>query len=220
MSARGWPADLTYGSVRLRPLRRRDARAWCELRRRNADWLAPWESTLPHVPFTAVDSADPPLYRGMLRTLRHQARSGFALPFALDYDGRLVGQLTVSSIVRGSLQSASVGYWIDQAVAGHGIAPTAVALAVDHCFGPVGLHRIELNVRPENARSRRVAEKLGFREEGIRLRYLHIDRDWRDHLCFALTVEEVSGGLLRRFLQNNQPSDTPSRLRTDDQPGR
>jgi ribosomal-protein-alanine N-acetyltransferase len=121
------------------------------------------------------------------------------LPFALEHDGRFVGQVTVSAIVRASLQSASVGYWLDQAVAGRGVTPTAVALVVDHCFGPVGLHRIELNVRPENVRSRRVAEKLGFREEGMRLRYLHIDRAWRDHVCYALTIEDVPGGVLRRY---------------------
>src|SRR5436190_8513402 len=197
MSAPGWPADLSDGPVRLRPLRRRDGRAWCEVRNRNVEWLMPWESTLPDVPMLTV-RADRPTYRGMLRSLRRQARAGSTLPFAIEYDGRLVGQVTVSAIVRGSLQSASVGYWVDQAVAGRGVGPTAVALVVDHCFGPVGLHRIELNVRPENVRSRRVAEKLGFREEGMRLRYLHIDRGWRDHLCYALTVQDRVGGVLRR----------------------
>jgi ribosomal-protein-alanine N-acetyltransferase len=206
--------------VLLRPLRRTDAAAWCELRRRNAAWLTPWESTLPAAPYAAVENATRVTFRVMLRTLRQQARAGASLPFAIDYDERLVGQLTVSSIARGSLYSASVGYWVDRGVAGRGIAPTAVALAVDHCFGPVGLHRIELNVRPENAPSRRVAEKLGFRDEGTRLRYLHIDRDWRDHLCFALTVEDVPGGLLRRYRRSNQLGDTPSGLRTDEQRGR
>ena len=77
--------------------------------------------------------------------------------------------------------------------------PTAVALAVDHCFRTVGLHRIEVCIRPENAPSRRVVEKLGFRSEGLRPRYLHIDGAWRDHLIYALTAEEVPDGLLRRW---------------------
>jgi [ribosomal protein S5]-alanine N-acetyltransferase len=201
MSVPGWPADLTEGPVRLRPLRRRDGRAWSEVRNRDIEWLTPWESTLPHAPASALGPANLATYRAMLRTFRRQVREGSALPFALDYEGRLVGQVTVTSIVRGSLQSASVGYWLDEAVAGRGLAPTAVAMVVDHCFGPVGLHRIELNVRPENVRSRRVAEKLGFREEGVRLRYLHIDRAWRDHFCYALTVEDAPGGVLRRYRQ-------------------
>ena len=77
--------------------------------------------------------------------------------------------------------------------------PTAVALATDHCFEAVGLHRVEINIRPENAASLRVVEKLGFRYEGIRERYLHIDGHWRDHATYALCAEEVPGGLLARW---------------------
>ena len=66
---------------------------------------------------------------------------------------------------------------------------------LDHCFFTVGLHRLEANIRPENTASRRVVEKLGFREEGIRRRQLHIDGAWRDHICYALTVEDVPGGV-------------------------
>jgi ribosomal-protein-alanine N-acetyltransferase len=76
--------------------------------------------------------------------------------------------------------------------------PTAVALASDHCFD-IGLHRVEINIRPENMASRRVVEKLGFRPEGMRPALLHIDGAWRDHLAFALTAEEVPGGLLSRW---------------------
>lgn len=135
----------------------------------------------------------------MRRALRRQARDGEALPFVVTYDGRLAGQLTIGSIVYGSLNSGYAGYWVDEAVAGRGVMPTAVALAVDHCFGAMSLHRIEANVRPENLSSRRVVEKLGFREEGVRLRYLHIDGAYRDHVCYAITAEEVPGGLLRRW---------------------
>jgi ribosomal-protein-alanine N-acetyltransferase len=112
---------------------------------------------------------------------------------------RLVGQLTVSSITWGSLRSANIGYWVDETVAGRGITPTAVALAVDHCFRAAGMHRIEVCIRPENAASLRVVHKLGFRAEGLRRAYLHIDGDWRDHEAFALTAEEVPEGLLARW---------------------
>lgn len=110
-----------------------------------------------------------------------------------------MGQLTVAGITWGSMCSGHIGYWVDQGVAGRGVMPTAVALAVDHCFRSVGLHRIEVCIRPENAPSRRVVEKLGFRSEGVRPRYLHIDGAWRDHLIFALTAEEVPEGMLRRW---------------------
>ena len=190
----GWPARLSDGPVGLRPLRLRDASAWREVRSRNASWLRPWEATVP------LDNRDVPhTYGAMVRRLRAEAREGRGLPFALTYEGRFVGQVTVGGIARGSLMSGYVGYWIDQAVAGRGIVPTAVALATDHCFTEVGLHRIEINIRPENAASLRVVEKLGFRPEGLRLRYLHIDGGWRDHLTFALCSDEVPGGLLQRW---------------------
>lgn len=193
----GWPARLREGRVELRPLRLRDATAWREVRTRNARWLRPWEATLPLAEHDA-----PTTYGAMVRRLRAEAREGRSLPFALTVDGVFAGQVTVGGIARGSLLSAYIGYWIDQRVAGRGIMPTAVAMATDHCFREVGLHRVEINIRPENAASLRVVEKLGFRSEGLRERYLHIDGDWRDHLTFALCAEEVPEGLLARWLSS------------------
>ncbi|WP_026124461.1 MULTISPECIES: GNAT family N-acetyltransferase [Nocardiopsis] len=193
---RGWPVTLAEGPVGLRPLRVRDARALRETRVRNADWLRPWEPTHPEMPLQ-TSSLTP--YVAMLQAIRREARQGLSMPWAVTYEGRFAGQLTVSAIVWGSARSAQVGYWIDREVAGRGVTPTAVALAVDHSFFTVGLHRIEANIRPENRASRRVAEKLGFREEGVRRRQLHIDGAWRDHICYALTVEDVPNGLLTRW---------------------
>ena len=191
---RGWPVDLADGRVGLRPIRQRDARVWREVRRRNADWLRPWEATVPLPGEDAV-----PTFGSMVRRLRMEAREGRTLPFVVTYDGALVGQLTVGGISWGSLRSAHIGYWIDQAAAGRGVMPTAVALACDHCFDVLRLHRIEVNIRPENVASRRVVEKLGLRCEGLRPRYLHIDGEWRDHLSYAVLADEVPGGLLRRW---------------------
>ena len=197
---RGWPATLSDGPVGLRPINRKDRADWLEVRSRNAAWLAPWEATPPR------DTAPPMSFTTMVRSLRQQARKGTLLPFVVTYEGVLVGQLTVGGITWGSLCSAHVGYWVDQRVAGRGVMPTAVALAADHCFNALGLHRIEVNIRPENAASLRVVEKLGFREEGTRSAFLHIAGDWRDHRAFALTAEEVPEGLLARWLERSATS--------------
>jgi ribosomal-protein-alanine N-acetyltransferase len=190
---RSWPVVLREGQIALRPLRHRDARRWRSVRAANSQWLAPWEATHPDVSELA------PTFGQMVRAFSREARAGRMLPFAVDLDGELVGQLTVSGIGWGSLRSGQIGYWVDHRVAGRGITPTAVAMAVDHCFFAIGLHRVEVNIRPENQASLRVAHKLGFRPEGIRRRYLHIDGAWRDHSTFALTVEELPGGLLARW---------------------
>lgn len=201
--APGWPVTLGEGSLVLRPLRRRDREAWLEVRARNREWLAAWEATPPR---------DAPAigFPTMVRNLRSQARAGQLMPFVLSYEDRLVGQLTVGGITWGSLCSAHIGYWIDSRVAGRGLMPTAVALATDHCLRGVGLHRIEVNIRPENVASLRVVEKLGFRDEGIRRSFLHIAGAWRDHRTFALTAEELPpDGLLGRWKAQSQQSHMP-----------
>ncbi len=189
----GWPATLEEGRVGLRPLRQRDRTAWLEARTHNRDWLLPWEPTPPR------EVGGPVSFSTMVRRLSAQARRGQTLPFVVTYDGHLVGQLTVGGITWGSMCSAHVGYWVDRRFAGRGVMPTAVALAVDHCFDTLGLHRVEVNIRPENTASLRVVEKLGFRDEGVRESLLHIAGDWRDHRSFALTVTEVPGGLVARW---------------------
>lgn len=206
----GWPVTLADGPVLLRPYRRRDAFAWSEARRANESWLAPWEPTPPGGTWWELNS--PVAYRAVYRDLRSSARAGYAMPFAVclrePSRERLVGQLTLGNIVRRALCSADAGYWIDSRVAGRGTMPTALALAVDHAFTAGGLHRVEVNIRPENTASRRVVEKLGFREESYLVRYLHIDGAWRDHIGYALTTEDVAseGGLLARWRRVRSPS--------------
>ncbi|MEU8327050.1 GNAT family protein [Micromonospora sp. NPDC048839] len=200
--APGWPVELADGPVLLRPYRRSDAVPWSEIRRANRAWLAPWESSLPGG-WDELNS--PAAFRWVLRDQRRSAREGDGMPFAvcLREGSRdlLVGHINVGSIVRRALCSGYVGYWVDARVAGQGVIPTALALAVDHAFGPGGLHRVEVNIRPENRPSRRVVEKLGFREESYHVRYMHIDGAWRDHIGYAMTSEEIAaeGGLLARW---------------------
>ncbi|HVE64686.1 MAG TPA: GNAT family protein [Mycobacteriales bacterium] len=193
--APGWPAVLSAGGVTLRPHRLRDAVKWSEVRLANEEWLRPWE---PPGPGSFAERNGVAAYSPMVRGLRRTARAGTQLAFVIWWGDRLIGQLTVGTVVRGALNGAHIGYWVDERSAGRGICTLAVALAVDHCFGPVGLHRVEVNIRPENVASRRVVEKLGFREEGLRLRYLLIDGAYRDHLCYALTSEDVPESLLAR----------------------
>ena len=178
----------------LRPLAYTDHRAWKNVRARNAEWLQPWEATVP-----PGDHSAPRSFQSLVRDLRRQARESRAMPFAVTVDHQFAGQLTVSNIIGGSARFASIGYWVDRRHAGQGVIPTAVAMAVDHCFFQAGLHRIEVAIRPENTASLRVVEKLGFAEVGYAPRYLHIDGDWRDHRLFAITVEECPLGLLRRW---------------------
>ncbi|HEY9564445.1 MAG TPA: GNAT family protein [Nocardioides sp.] len=185
---------LQHGSVTLRAIEYSDSRDWRDARTRNAEWLKPWDATMP------PDAAGrPATFRGMVKRLSKLAREDQAMPFVVLVDGEFAGQVTVSNIVRGSAQFASLGYWLDRRFAGRGVIPLSVALVIDYCFGVAGLHRMEISVRPENTNSLRVVEKLGIREVGYAPRYLHIDGAWRDHRQFAITREECPGGLVARL---------------------
>lgn len=169
---------------------------------RNESWLQHWEPTSAH---NWADRNSVTAWPPLLSALRRSGRAGTMLPFVILYGGRVVGQLNVSNVVHGALRSCTVGYWVDSGVAGRGIVPTALALAIDHCFDAVGLHRVEVDIRPENAASLRVVEKLGLRREGYYERFLDIDGEWRDHVAFAITAEEVRGRSMVSRLQHLPP---------------
>lgn len=191
-----------------------DARACHEARAANNSWLTPWNTTNPEAPprpsrarrvAAKVRQTPAGCYAPALLTRLH-ALLRTAACWVIWYDGHFAGQITVFRIAWGPLRSAEVGYWVDERFAGRGIMPTALAMTVDHCFQAMRLHRIEAGVQPENKASRRAVEKLGFRHEGVRERQVHVDGAWRDHICYAITAEEVSGGLLARWRDSFAPS--------------
>lgn len=180
------------GVIRLRPVRMRDGAQWSRIRLADRAHLEPWEPSadgdwaLRH-----AAAAWPAVCSG----LRSEARRGCMLPYAIELNGQFCGQLTIGNVIHGALRSAWIGYWVQSSATGGGAATGALALGLDHCFGPVTLHRVEATVRPENTASRAVLAKVGFREEGLLRRYLEVDHAWRDHLLMALTVEEVAGSV-------------------------
>ncbi|MDC7805092.1 GNAT family protein [Sphingomonas sp. BLCC-B65] len=201
-------APREHGPIAIRLIKQRDARVLQSELMSNRSWLRPWEATSPDGP-VSFDM------RLGIRRLLQQYRDGGGMPFVMEYDGELAGQLNVWGIARGSLSSATIGYWVSERFAGRGITPTAVGLATDVCFRELGLHRMEICIRPENRASLRVVEKLGFRYEGLRRRFIHIAGDWRDHYAFALVREEVPEGVLQRWLQGRAPESAATVPLTD-----
>lgn len=182
-------------TVRLRPLSVSDESAWQGLRLADDARLRPWEATLPAGSGEVLSA-----FRPHVREQGRQARHGDAMPFVVEVDGVLAGQLSVAPIQWGSARSATLGYWIGSPWAGRGVTTLAVAMALDHLLGEgVGLHRVEINIRPENVPSLAVVGKLGLREEGLRRRLLHIDGAWADHRSFAVTSEERGPGYVARL---------------------
>ena len=194
---------LTHEDVTLRLVRMRDWKVIERIQLENRDWFRQWEATNPTGPLN-LD------FRSSIRGLLRQLAEETALPMAVEFRGQLVGQLNISNILHGSVGTAFVGYWISPEFAGLGITPVAVALATDYAFNVIGLHRIEIDIRPENKSSLQVVRKLGFRFEGTKLAFIHINNAWRDHHVFALTYEEVSQGLLKKYVEGEiEPPNYP-----------
>jgi len=186
-----WPVVIDSGDVILRPLRLRDQRQWKKVRAKNRQWLEPWEATLPKVPGD-VALNEPPSYLEMIRSYNKEGRSIRSISLGVWYQGALVGQISMGGIIMGALRGAHIGYWIDQSYANLGITTVAVEAMTHFGFKELSLHRIEINIRPENAASIRVAEKSGYHFEGERPRFLHIDGQWRDHHCYVRENSQIS----------------------------
>ena len=109
------------------------------------------------------------------------------------YDGekKLIGQITLGGIIFGAMRGAHIGYWIDQRFASRGYTTRAVKLLTKFGFDGLKLHRIEINLRPENEASKKVAVKAGYVLEGSRNNYLHIAGDWRNHITFVKENPEI-----------------------------
>lgn len=186
MSSHHWPVLLSDGELELRPLRLRDQMKWNRLRNRNREWLQQWEATLPTVtvgPSAAVPQL--PSYFSMIATFNREARNGRSFSFVIWKGPNLIGQITLGGVIYGALRGGHIGYWIDQEFANRGYTTRAVEILTRFGFDQLGLHRIEINIRPENAPSCKVAEKAGYLLEGTRARYLHIDGQWRDHVSYV-----------------------------------
>lgn len=185
------PVVLHGRRVVLRTLTENDFEGWSEVRRRCHDWLVPWE---PRIAGTTLPLEDRRTFgaRCSLRERERQLGTGFG--FGILLAGRFAGELTLSSIQRGPFQSASIGYWMDESLAGNGYVPEAVVACLRFAFEELLLHRIEISIIPRNVASHRVVEKLGIRFEGTAERLLSIDGVWEDHARYAMTAEEWADG--------------------------
>jgi [ribosomal protein S5]-alanine N-acetyltransferase len=181
------PLELAGWRLRLRTLTEADYDSWYDVRNRSRDWLMPWEPR-PHGAPPAPEDRSSFMTRCTMRERERQLGSGFG--FGLFFEERFCGEVTLSSVQRGPFQNASIGYWIDQQFAGQGLVPEAVVVVLRFAFESLGLHRVEIAIIPRNVASRRVAEKLGLRNEGVAERFLEIDGRWEDHIRYAITSEE------------------------------
>jgi len=182
------PLRLFGRRLMLRPLVAGDFEAWSEVRVRNEQWLTKWEPLRhPKAPDPAVNR-DAFASRCAARDRERQSGVGYA--FGIFVDNAFAGEINLNNVLRGAMQSVTIGYWIDEARAGKSYMSEAVLVATRFALEDLQLHRVEICIIPRNHNSRRVMEKLGYREEGIAERFLEINGTWEDHVRYGFTVEE------------------------------
>jgi len=185
---RAAPLELVGRRVVLRPLNAGDFEGWRDVRRRCREWLTKWE---PRPAYGHPDpSEDRQAFAARCGARERERQMGSGFGFGIFVDGRVAGEINLSSIQRGPFQNAYIGYWIDEALAGNGYMPESVVVMLRFAFEELGLHRVQVAIIPRNRASRRVVEKLDLREEGIAERYLEINGTWEDHVRYAITEEE------------------------------
>lgn len=189
------PARTTRSGLRLysrrlvlRPLVAQDFEQWSAVRLRNVEWLTKWEPL--RQPYHPDPERDRDVFAARCSLRERERQSGTQYAFGIFLDGKFVGEININNVVRGSLQAGTIGYWIDQAHAGHAYMSEAVVSLLRYAFDELQLHRIEVCIIPRNRNSHRVVDKIGLRNEGVALRFLEINGVWEDHVRYAMTAEE------------------------------
>jgi ribosomal-protein-alanine N-acetyltransferase len=164
----------------IRPMQPGDCNELAALYLANRDFLAPFEPTRPPEFFTGD---------GQRERLQHQLEGG-THPFAILDDDAIAGTINLFNVVRESLQSGTIGYWVDHTRNGRGLASAAVAEIIAYAFGGLQLHRVEAATLTHNVSSQRVLEKNDFERIGLARRFLRIDDEWRDFFLFQRLADD------------------------------
>jgi ribosomal-protein-alanine N-acetyltransferase len=165
----------------IRPLVSADAEELAVLYTANREFLVPYEPQRPEDFYTAG---------GQGRRLEEAAEGGEGWRFAILDGEEIAGRINLSDVIRGPLQLANVGYFVDRRRNGRGLATAAVAAVIEFAFGEAGLHRLEAGTLPDNLASQRVLEKNGFARFGLAHKLLLLGDEWRDHVLFERIAEE------------------------------
>jgi ribosomal-protein-alanine N-acetyltransferase len=181
--------ELRGDEVAIRPYDPEDAQALLDVQLRNRDFFAPYEPSHIVVPTTLAEQ----LARLDEERSDWDKDRGYKFGIFATEDPALLGQVQLAHVMRQSLQTAELGYWMDRKATGKGYATEGVRLALRFAFEHVGLHRVQAGAMRSNRASIRVLEKAGFRHEGTAVRLLEINGVWEDHEIYAITHEEWTG---------------------------
>ena len=181
MFGRRRPIRLETERMALRLPQHSDFAAWTALREESRDFLTPWE------PLWSADHLSRKAFTNRVYWAQRASRNNSAIPFFMErlVDGALLGAITIDNIRRGPAQMATIGYWIGAPYARQGYMTEAIGAVVRYAFTTLDMSRIEAACLPDNAASRGVLERAGFKYEGVAQSYLQINGRWRTHVLYA-----------------------------------
>lgn len=170
--------NAVNGKVHLRTLSLSDVGPLAAAYTRNAEHLAPWEPRRSEAFYTKAGQ------EAVVRSKLNQYAAGTEVPWVVLHDGEVIGMITLTGIVRGPFLNANLGYWVDQAFTGKGIATSSVQAALSMAGDELGLHRIQAATLVHNAASQAVLKRSGFERIGLAPSYLHIAGEWQAHVLY------------------------------------
>lgn len=175
---------MIIDGVEMREIRPTDAAGLAEVLERNQEYMAPYEPRRAEGFYTEAGQL------ARIEDLLADRDGGRVRPYVLIGGGVPIGAINLGSIALGPLCSGGVGYWVDQAWAGKGLATAALEEVCRIARDEVGLHRVEAGTRVGNLASQRVLAKAGFEQYGLAPRYLHVGGDWQDHRLFQRLLHD------------------------------
>jgi len=165
---------MSIRAVRLVPISPRDEAEFLVAVSRSRKLHRPWVSP----------PSTPAAFQALVERSQGPVNHGYAVRHARTE--ALVGFIDVTNIVRGTFQSAYLGYYAFAGHEGQGLMRAAMVLAVRTAFTELALHRLEANIQPGNPASLALVRACGFAKEGFSPRYLKIRGRWRDHERWAI----------------------------------
>jgi ribosomal-protein-alanine N-acetyltransferase len=174
--------------LKLKTLSEREAALVCDYYSRNRGFLKEWEPVRGEEFYTLK------FHQELLKNEVGKIKNSNSLRlwlFSKNEDNKVIGMISFSNIVRGAFLSCHLGYSLDEQYINQGYVTEAIRTGIEVIFKEYKLHRIEANIMPRNLRSKKVCEKLGFKEEGLAKDYLKINGKWEDHIHMVLLNDEV-----------------------------
>ena len=178
--------EITGQKVLLRPPQYSDWRSWADERKKNELYLQPWE------PLWSINELERSSFVKRVRMFERLSHNDQAYSFLIfkSNSGDFIGEVNISNVQRGIIQSCSIGYWIAKDCEGKGMMSESLELIKEFIFNELKLHRIEAVCLPYNKPSLKVLLKNGFIKEGTARKLLKINDKWQDHTVLSFIVDD------------------------------